>query len=391
MQTHYGIYGGQYISETLMPALLELSEAYFRISAESDFQDELKLLLRDYVGRESPLYFARRLSAQLGSARIYLKREDLNHTGAHKINNCLGQALLARRMGKRRLIAETGAGMHGVATATVAALLGMDCEVYMGSCDVRRQAVNVERMQTLGARVIEVSEGSATLKDAMNEALRDWSARPEDTFYLIGTVAGPYPYPRLVKDFQSVIGIEARRQCLEQTGSLPDQVIACVGGGSNAMGLFAGFENDAAVQLVGVEAAGKGLDSGEHAASICAGRPGILHGCKTYLLQDPQGQILDTYSVSAGLDYPGVGPEHSFFADCGKAKYYAVTDAQAIEAFDMLAKFEGIIPALESAHALAYAIARAKKSEKDELLLVNLSGRGDKDMDNVRRYRQELA
>ena len=391
MQTHYGIYGGQYISETLMPALLELSEAYFRISAESDFQDELKLLLRDYVGRESPLYFARRLSAQLGSARIYLKREDLNHTGAHKINNCLGQALLARRMGKRRLIAETGAGMHGVATATVAALLGMDCEVYMGSCDVRRQAVNVERMQTLGARVIEVSEGSATLKDAMNEALRDWSARPEDTFYLIGTVAGPYPYPRLVKDFQSVIGIEARRQCLEQTGSLPDQVIACVGGGSNAMGLFAGFENDAAVQLVGVEAAGKGLDSGEHAASICAGRPGILHGCKTYLLQDAQGQILDTYSVSAGLDYPGVGPEHSFFADCGKAKYYAVTDAQAIEAFDMLAKFEGIIPALESAHALAYAIARAKKSEKDELLLVNLSGRGDKDMDNVRRYRQELA
>ncbi|MDY0176351.1 MAG: tryptophan synthase subunit beta [Lentisphaeria bacterium] len=391
MQTHYGIYGGQYISETLMPALLELSEAYFRISAESDFQDELKLLLRDYVGRESPLYFARRLSAQLGSARIYLKREDLNHTGAHKINNCLGQALLARRMGKRRLIAETGAGMHGVATATVAALLGMECEVYMGSCDVRRQAVNVERMQTLGAKVIEVSEGSATLKDAMNEALRDWSARPEDTFYLIGTVAGPYPYPRLVKDFQSVIGIEARRQCLEQTGSLPDQVIACVGGGSNAMGLFAGFENDAAVQLVGVEAAGKGLDSGEHAASICAGRPGILHGCKTYLLQDPQGQILDTYSVSAGLDYPGVGPEHSFFADCGKAKYYAVTDAQAIEAFDMLAKFEGIIPALESAHALAYAIARAKKSEKDELLLVNLSGRGDKDMDNVRRYRQELA
>ncbi|NLZ61051.1 MAG: tryptophan synthase subunit beta, partial [Lentisphaerae bacterium] len=288
-------------------------------------------------------------------------------------------------------IAETGAGMHGVATATVAALLGMECEVYMGSCDVRRQAVNVERMQTLGAKVIEVSEGSATLKDAMNEALRDWSARPEDTFYLIGTVAGPYPYPRLVKDFQSVIGIEARRQCLEQTGSLPDQVIACVGGGSNAMGLFAGFENDAAVQLVGVEAAGKGLDSGEHAASICAGRPGILHGCKTYLLQDPQGQILDTYSVSAGLDYPGVGPEHSFFADCGKAKYYAVTDAQAIEAFDMLAKFEGIIPALESAHALAYAIARAKKSEKDELLLVNLSGRGDKDMDNVRRYRQELA
>ncbi|MDD3695488.1 MAG: tryptophan synthase subunit beta [Lentisphaeria bacterium] len=391
MQTHYGIYGGQYISETLMPALLELSEAYFRISAESDFQDELKLLLRDYVGRESPLYFARRLSAQLGSARIYLKREDLNHTGAHKINNCLGQALLARRMGKRRLIAETGAGMHGVATATVAALLGMECEVYMGSCDVRRQAVNVERMQTLGAKVIEVSEGSATLKDAMNEALRDWSARPEDTFYLIGTVAGPYPYPRLVKDFQSVIGIEARRQCLEQTGSLPDQVIACVGGGSNAMGLFAGFEHDAAVQLVGVEAAGKGLDSGEHAASICAGRPGILHGCKTYLLQDPQGQILDTYSVSAGLDYPGVGPEHSFFADCGKAKYYAVTDAQAIEAFDMLAKFEGIIPALESAHALAYAIARAKKSEKDELLLVNLSGRGDKDMDNVRRYRQELA
>ncbi len=391
MNTHYGIYGGQYVAETLMPALAELEQAYLEAKQDPEFHKEYQALLKNYVGRESPLYFAKRLSHSLGRASIYLKREDLNHTGAHKINNTIGQALLAKRMGKTRLIAETGAGMHGVATATVAALLGMECEVFMGTLDVQRQAVNVERMKTLGAKVNPVSEGSATLKDAMNEALRDWTARFSDTFYLIGTVAGPYPYPMLVRDFQSVIGKEARRQCLDQTGRLPDQVIACVGGGSNAMGIFAGFCDAPEVRLVGVEAGGKGLESGEHAASICGGQVGILHGCKTYLLQNADGQIIDTYSVSAGLDYPGVGPEHSFMADHGKAHYVTVNDDEAIAAFDLLARFEGIIPALESAHALAYAIRIAKDYPATTTLLVNLSGRGDKDMDTVRKFKQQQA
>ena len=389
MNTHYGIYGGQYVAETLMPALAELEQAYLTAKQNPEFQKEYQMLLKNYVGRESPLYFAKRLSQHLGGASIYLKREDLNHTGAHKINNTIGQALLAKHMGKTRLIAETGAGMHGVATATVAALLGMECEVFMGTLDVQRQAVNVERMQTLGAKVNPVSEGSATLKDAMNEALRDWTARVKDTFYLIGTVAGPYPYPMLVRDFQSVIGEEARRQCLDQTGRLPDQVIACVGGGSNAMGIFAGFCDYPEVRLVGVEAGGKGLDTGEHAASICGGKVGILHGCKTYLLQNADGQITDTYSVSAGLDYPGVGPEHSFMADSGEAHYVTVNDDEAIAAFDLLARYEGIIPALESAHALAYAIRIATDFPATTTLLVNLSGRGDKDMDTVRKFKQE--
>ncbi|MFA6929001.1 MAG: tryptophan synthase subunit beta [Lentisphaeria bacterium] len=391
MKTHYGIYGGQYVAETLMPALAELETAYLTAKEDPEFHREFRQLLKNYVGRESPLYFAKRLSESLGGGSLYLKREDLNHTGAHKINNTIGQGLLARRMGKKRLIAETGAGMHGVATATVAALLGMECEVFMGTLDIQRQAVNVERMKTLGAKVFPVSEGSATLKDAMNEALRDWTARFSDTFYLIGTVAGPYPYPMLVRDFQSVIGQEARRQCLEQTGRLPDQVIACVGGGSNAMGIFAGFFEDAEVRLIGVEAGGKGIPSGEHAASICGGRVGILHGSKTYLLQNDDGQILDTYSVSAGLDYPGVGPEHSFMADMGSAHYVTVNDDEAIAAFDLLAKFEGIIPALESSHALAYAIRIAKEYGPETTLLVNLSGRGDKDMDTVRKFKQQQA
>ena len=354
MKTHYGIYGG----------------------------------LRDYVGRESPLTYAKRLSEHLGGARILLKREDLNHTGAHKVNNTIGQALLARRMGKKRLIAETGAGMHGVATATVAALFGMPCTVYMGAIDVDRQAPNVERMKMLGATVHAVSEGSATLKDAMNEALRDWVANCDDTFYVIGTVAGPAPYPEMVRDFQSVIGVEARRQCLEKYGRLPDEAIACVGGGSNAMGLFAGFMGDAEVKLVGVEAGGKGIASGEHAASINGGRLGVLHGAKTMLLETKDGNILDTYSVSAGLDYPGVGPEHCYLHDTGRAEYAVITDDEAIAAFDALCRFEGIIPALESSHALAEAIKRAPKLGKDKLLLVNLSGRGDKDMENIMRYKK---
>jgi tryptophan synthase beta chain len=387
MDSHYGIYGGQYVAETLMPALIELEKAYLEAKEDQKFQQEFRALLKNYVGRESPLYFAKRLSQSLGGASIYLKREDLNHTGAHKINNTIGQGLLAKRMGKSRLIAETGAGMHGVATATVAALLGLECDVFMGTLDVQRQAVNVERMLALGTKVVPVSEGSATLKDAMNEALRDWTARSDDTFYLIGTVAGPHPYPMLVRDFQAVIGEEARRQCLEQTSRLPDQVIACVGGGSNAMGIFAGFCADPEVRLVGVEAGGKGLESGEHAASICGGQVGILHGSKTYLLQNRDGQIIDTYSVSAGLDYPGVGPEHSLMADQGRAHYVTVNDDEAVAAFDLLAKYEGIIPALESAHALAYAFRIAKDFPANTTLLVNLSGRGDKDMDSVRKFK----
>ncbi|MBR4476500.1 MAG: tryptophan synthase subunit beta [Kiritimatiellae bacterium] len=387
MKTHYGIYGGQYVAETLMAPLKELELAYESAKADPSFAKELADILRDYVGRESPLTCAKRLSDHLGGARIYLKREDLNHTGAHKVNNTIGQALLARRMGKRRLIAETGAGMHGVATATVAALFGLDCEVYMGALDVERQAPNVERMKMLGAKVHAVSEGSATLKDAMNEALRDWVANCDDTFYVIGTVAGPAPYPEMVRDFQSVIGKEARRQCLEKLGRLPDEAIACVGGGSNAIGLFAGFIDDPAVKLVGVEAGGKGIASGEHAASINGGRLGVLHGSKTMLLQTADGNIIDTYSVSAGLDYPGVGPEHCHLHDIGRAEYSVINDDEAVAAFDALCRFEGIIPALESSHALAEAIKRAPKLDRDKILLVNLSGRGDKDMENIMRYK----
>ena len=388
MKTHFGPYGGQYIPETLMPVLHQLETAYLAARNDADFQAELRDLLVNYVGRESPLYLAKRLTAHCGGAQIYLKREDLNHTGAHKVNNTIGQALLAKRMGKTRLIAETGAGMHGVATATAAALLGMRCDVFMGALDVSRQAPNVERMRTLGAEVIAVDAGSATLKDAMNEAIRDWAATSEDTFYCIGTVAGPHPYPAIVRDFQSVIGREARRQCLERTGKLPDEVIACVGGGSNAMGIFAGFLDDAAVKLTGVEAGGDGLASGRHAASINGGRIGVLHGCKTYLLQDEYGQITETHSVSAGLDYPGVGPEHSFLADSGRARYVTVDDGEAVAAFELLSRLEGIIPALESSHAVAQALKAAPQYGKDRIIIVNLSGRGDKDMDSVRKYKE---
>ena len=387
---HYGIYGGQYVAETLMGPLAELEKAYAEAKCDPEFQREFNEILHDYVGRESPITHCRRLSAHLGGAQILLKREDLNHTGAHKVNNTIGQALLAKRMGKKRLIAETGAGMHGVATATVAALFGMPCEVYMGAIDVERQAPNVQRMEMLGAKVNAVTEGSATLKDAMNEAIRDWVTNCDDTFYVIGTVAGPHPYPEMVRDFQSVIGREARAQMLAKYGRLPDQAIACVGGGSNAMGLFAGFLDDSAVKLVGVEAGGKGIATGEHAASINGGRVGVLHGAKTYLLQTASGQVIDTYSVSAGLDYPGVGPEHAYLADTGRAEYPVITDDEAIAAFNLLCRFEGIIPALESSHALAEAIKRAPHLPKETLLLVNLSGRGDKDMENIRKYVEGL-
>lgn len=388
MNSHYGIYGGQYVSETLMETLHQLEREYEKAKNDPVFQAELKELLEDYIGRESPLYFAKRLTEFCGGARIYLKREDLNHTGAHKVNNTIGQALLARRMGKKRVIAETGAGMHGVATATVAALFGLECEVFMGALDVKRQAANVERMEVLGAKVRSITDGSATLKDAMNEAIREWSARCDDTFYIIGTVAGPHPYPAIVRDFQSVIGKEARRQCLEKTGKLPNEVIACVGGGSNAMGLFAGFIEDPTVKLTGVEAGGCGIETGKHAASICGGRLGVLHGCKTYLLQDENGQVIETHSVSAGLDYPGVGPEHSFMADNGRAQYVAINDDEAIDAFDTLSRLEGIIPALESSHAVAQGIKNARNYTKDDVIIVNISGRGDKDMDSVRQYKQ---
>ncbi|MDO4569903.1 MAG: tryptophan synthase subunit beta [Planctomycetia bacterium] len=388
MNTHYGIYGGQYVSETLMSALFELEREFFAAKEDPAFWKELDDLLVNYVGRETPLYFAKRLTEYCGGAKIFLKREDLNHTGAHKVNNTLGQALLARRMGKRKLIAETGAGMHGVATATVAALFGMECEVYMGSLDVQRQAPNVERMHALGANVRSISDGSATLKDAMNQALRDWTACSEDTFYLIGTCAGPYPYPMIVREFQSVIGKESRRQILEKTGSLPAEVIACVGGGSNAIGIFAGFDQDKDVRLVGVEAGGCGVETGKHAASICGGCVGILHGAKSYLLQDDFGQILETHSVSAGLDYPGVGPEHAFMSDLGAAKYVSINDDEAVAAFDLLARLEGILPALESSHAVAQAIKNAPNYDATQSIIVNLSGRGDKDMDNIRRYKE---
>ena len=393
MNSHFGIYGGQYIAETLMPTLIELEREYLKAKEDPEFRREMQYLLADYVGRESPLYYAKRLSDYAGGAKIYLKREDLNHTGAHKINNTIGQALLARRMGKTRLIAETGAGMHGVGTATVAALFGMECDVFMGAVDVERQAPNVERMKTLGARVIPVTTGSATLKDAMNEAIRNWVATSENTFYVIGTVAGPHPYPAMVKEFQSVIGIESRRQILAKTGKLPKEVLACVGGGSNALGMFAGFLDDREVKLTGVEAGGRGVETGEHAASICGGRVGVLHGCKTYLLQTDDGQIVEAYSVSAGLDYPGVGPEHSYLADTGRVRYTTINDDEAVAAFDLLSRQEGIIPALESSHAVAEALKVAKNYGREDAIIVCLSGRGDKDMDNIRNYKmnQERA
>ncbi len=388
MDSHYGIYGGQYIPEALMSVLNELETAYLEAKSDPAFQTELDDLLTNYIGRQSPLYHAKRLTEYCQGAQIYLKREDLNHTGAHKVNNTIGQALLAKRMNKHKLIAETGAGMHGVATATVAALLGLECKVFMGAVDVERQAPNVDRMRVLGAEVIAVKSGSVTLKDAMNEAIRYWAENAHDTFYCIGTVAGPHPYPAIVKDFQSIIGKEARMQCLEKTGKLPDEVIACIGGGSNAMGIFAGFLEDKSVKLTGVEAGGSGIASGKHAASINGGTVGILHGCKTYLLQEVTGQITETHSVSAGLDYPGVGPEHSYLADTRRANYTVINDDEAINAFDTLSKLEGIIPALESSHAIAQAIKTASTYSKENIIIVNLSGRGDKDMENVRNYKE---
>ena len=380
---HFGPYGGIFVAETLMPVLAELREAYAAAQADPAFRAEFEYDLKHYVGRPSPVYHAKRWSALLGGAQIYLKREDLNHTGAHKINNCIGQALLARRMGKPRVIAETGAGQHGVATATVAARYGMECVVYMGSEDIRRQAANVYRMKLLGATVVPVESGSKTLKDALNEAMRDWVTNIGNTFYIIGTVAGPHPYPMMVRDFQSVIGEECRMQMPELAGRQPDAVIACVGGGSNAMGIFYPYIPLAGVKLIGVEAAGHGLESGKHSASLTAGRSGVLHGNRTYLLQDENGQVSETHSVSAGLDYPGVGPEHAWLKDSGRAEYATITDAEALQAFHDLCHFEGIIPALESSHALAHAAKLAPTLAADKILLVNLSGRGDKDMHTV--------
>jgi tryptophan synthase beta chain len=377
---HFGVFGGRYVAETLMPALIEIEKAYRQAMQDRDFQSQFRYYLREYAGRETPLYFAGNLTEKLGGARVYLKREDLNHTGAHKINNTLGQALLARRMGKKRVIAETGAGQHGVATATVAALFGMACQVFMGAEDIRRQAPNVFRMKMLGAEVIPVTSGTSTLKNAMNEAMRHWVAHVRDTFYVIGTTAGPHPYPVMVRDFQSVIGREAKKQILKKEGRLPDFLVACVGGGSNAMGLFYPFRNDQAVAMIGVEAGGKGIETGFHAASISAGQVGVLHGNKTYLLQDAHGQVRDAHSISAGLDYPGVGPEHSYFHKTGRAKYVGVTDDEALEAFLLLTTCEGIMPAMESAHAIAYVMKLAPSLDRDKIIVVNLSGRGDKDI-----------
>ena len=380
---HFGIFGGRYAAETLMPALLELERAYCSIRRDKAFHGELNAYLHDYAGRETPLYEAKGLAEKLGGARIYLKREDLNHTGSHKINNTLGQALLARRMGKKKVIAETGAGQHGVATATVAALFGMECRIFMGEEDIRRQAPNVFRMKILGAEVVPVSSGTATLKDAMNEAMRQWVSQVRDTFYVIGSTAGPHPYPMMVRDFQSVIGRETKRQILRKEGRYPDVLIACVGGGSNSMGLFYPFRNIPGVGMIGVEAAGEGIATGRHAASIAAGSVGVLHGNKTYLLQDDNGQVRDAYSLAAGLDYPGVGPEHSFFHTTGRAKYVTVKDEEAIDAFLTLSKVEGIIPAMESAHAVAYAMKLAPGMGGDKIIVINLSGRGDKDAEII--------
>jgi len=380
---HFGVYGGLFVAETLMAALGELRSAYEKYQEDPEFIQELDKDLQDYVGRPSPLYHAERWSEQLGGAQIYLKREDLNHTGAHKINNTIGQALLAKRMGKTRIIAETGAGQHGVATATVAARLGLECVVYMGAVDVARQALNVYRMKLLGATVISVESGTKTLKDALNEAMRDWVTNIDNTFYIIGTVAGPHPYPAMVRDFQTIIGREAREQCIAKTGRLPDALVACVGGGSNAMGLFYPFIHDDGVEMYGVEAAGDGLETGNHAAPLCAGVPGVLHGNRTYLMEDENGQISHTHSISAGLDYPGVGPEHAWLKDVGRVNYVAIDDNEAMEAFYALTQIEGILPALESSHALAYGMKLAKSLSRDKNIIVNLSGRGDKDIHTV--------
>ena len=380
---HFGPYGGIFVAETLMPPIQELNAAYQHYLTDPEFITELDADLKYYVGRPSPLYHAERWSRELGGAQIYLKREDLNHTGSHKINNTVGQALLAKRMGKTRIIAETGAGQHGVATATIAARLGLECVVYMGAVDVARQSLNVYRMKLLGATVVAVESGSKTLKDALNEALRDWVTNVDNTFYIIGTVAGPHPYPAMVRDFQAIIGREAKEQCIEATGRLPDALVACVGGGSNAIGLFYPFIEDTSVKMYGVEAAGDGVATGRHSAPLCAGRPGVLHGNRTYLMCDDDGEIIETHSISAGLDYPGVGPEHAWLKDTGRANYVNITDAEALEGFYALTRMEGIIPALESSHAMAYTMKLAPTMNKDESIIINLSGRGDKDMQTM--------
>ena len=379
----FGIYGGRFVAETLMPLILELEQAYETAKGDPEFAAQMDYYFAQYVGRPSPLYFAERLTKHLGGAKVYFKREDLNHTGAHKINNCIGQILLAKRMGKTRIIAETGAGQHGVATATVCALFDLPCVVYMGAKDIERQAPNVFRMQMLGAEVRPVTAGSRSLKDALNEALRDWVANVEDTFYIIGTVAGPHPFPAMVRDFQSVIGEETREQILKAEGKLPDTLVACIGGGSNAMGLFFPFLDDAGVEVIAVEAAGKGIETGEHAASLSAGSPGVLHGNRTYLLQDDEGQITEAHSISAGLDYPGIGPEHSWLHDIGRAQYVSITDDEAVEAFQLCTRLEGIIPALESAHAIAHVMKIAATYPADHVIVMNMSGRGDKDLNTV--------
>ena len=383
---HFGIYGGRYVAETLMPVILEVEKAYREAKNEESFNNELTYFLKHYVGRPSPLYYAKRLSESLGGAKIYFKREDLNHTGAHKINNCIGQILLARQMGKSRIIAETGAGMHGVATATVCALFDLPCTIYMGSSDIERQSPNVSRMELLGATIVPVTSGSATLKDAMNEALRDWVTNVRETYYLIGTVAGPHPFPEMVRDFQAVIGLEVREQIKELEGRLPDTLVACIGGGSNAMGLFHPFLDENQINIIAVEASGSGIDTGLHAASLTAGEPGILHGNRTYLLQDDHGQVAEAHSISAGLDYPGVGPEHAWLKDSGRVEYVSVTDSEALEAFKLTSSLEGIIPALEPAHAVAHVQKIAGSLSPQHLLVLNMCGRGDKDMDTVNKF-----
>jgi tryptophan synthase beta chain len=385
---HFASFGGRYVAETLMPLILEVEQAYNKTKKDKIFQEELHNYLKNYVGRPSPLYFAERLSKKLGGAKIYFKREDLNHTGAHKVNNCMGQILLARKMGKKRIIAETGAGMHGVATATVCALFDIPCTIYMGSKDIERQSQNVSRMKMLGANIIPVVSGTGTLKDAMNDALRYWVANVETTYYLIGTVAGPHPYPMMVRDFQAIIGEETRKQILEHEGKLPDSLIACIGGGSNAMGLFYPFLDDD-VRIIAVEASGEGIYSGKHAASLSAGKPGILHGNRTFLLQNKEGQINDAHSISAGLDYPGIGPEHAWLHDIGRAEYVSITDKEAIDAFKACTRLEGIIPALETAHAIAHIIKTAGDLDKNHVMVLNMSGRGDKDMNSVLTYLEE--
>jgi tryptophan synthase beta chain len=386
---HFGIFGGRYVAETLMPIILEVEQAYKKTKTDQSFHEELSSYLKNYVGRATPLYFAERLTKKLGGAKIYFKREDLNHTGAHKINNCMGQILLARKMGKKRIIAETGAGMHGVATATVCALFDISCTIYMGTTDIERQSPNVSRMKMLGAEIIPVTSGTGTLKDAMNDALRDWVANVETTYYLIGTVAGPHPYPAMVRDFQSIIGVETRAQILEYEGRLPDSLIACIGGGSNAMGLFYPFLDDP-VQIIAVEASGEGIETGRHAASLSAGTPGVLHGNRTFLLQNEDGQITDAHSVSAGLDYPGIGPEHAWLHDIGRVEYVSINDRDAIEAFHVCAQLEGIIPALEPAHAVAHLMKISGNLPREHITVLNMSGRGDKDMDSVLAYMEKI-